>query len=270
MTKATDIYYPVSAIEKSLFNSIWSLSDYDHNTRKEIILPKGTIEIIFNTSDTINYFNPALQISKKLPVVFVNGLNFMPFELVKTGFQSFLGIQLTSIGFRLIFGMSVSELNNCILEGNYLCSGLVELADELFHKHTFSQKIEIILKWIRQRIAKKKDQFLINRALMLMDLNRCPELTVKTISKKMCLSDRQLRRFSHEWLGMSTEEFILYNKYKTTLHLMHNSEKSLTEIGFEAGYYDQSHFIREFKSFTNLTPGMYKAANKGLPGHIFI
>jgi len=86
----------------------------------------------------------------------------------------------------------------------------------------------------------------------------------------VCLSDRQLRRFSQDWLGMSTEEIIQYRRYLYCLHLLSHSKQKLTEIGYEAGYYDQSHFIREFKSFTNLTPKQYRDANVEYQGHIIV
>lgn len=270
MTKTTDIYYPTGEIEKIFINSIWRLSEYDMHKRKEIILPKGTVEIIFNFSDKINYFNPSLQVSEKLPTVFVNGINFKPFELIKTGRQVFLGIQLNSIGLRLLFNISAKEFNNSVYEGKIICSHLDIIADELFHKQTFSQQVEIILVWIRKKIPSFNYQYSISRVQKLQSFNCHHNLTVKKLSEEICLSDRQLRRFSQDWLGMNTEEFILYNKYLNSLQLLHNSKQTLTEIGLEAGYYDQSHFIREFKSFTDLTPKQYREANTDLPGHIFL
>lgn len=270
MTKTTDIYCPTSEIEKTFLKSIWRLSEYDLHKRKEIILPKGTVEIIFNFSDKINYFNPSLQVSKILPTVFVNGINFKPFELIKTGRQEFLGIQLNSIGLRLLFNISAKEFNNCVYEGKEICSHLDILADELFYKQSFSQQVEIILKWIRNKVIAINNPHLINRATKMLCLKQHNDLSVKKLSNEICLSDRQLRRFSQDWLGMNTEEFILYNKYLTSLHLLHNSEITLTEVGLEAGYYDQSHFIREFKSYTDLTPKQYQEANTDLPGHIFL
>ena len=68
---------------------------------------------------------------------------------------------------------------------------------------------------------------------------------------------------------MNTETFLLYKKYLESLQLLHNPNLSLTQIGLKAGYYDQSHFIREFKSFTTLTPKDYQASITDLPGHIF-
>jgi len=269
MKRTTDIYIPTGEIEKTFINSIWRLSEYDLNERKEIILPKGTVEIIFNFSDKINYDNPSLQITTLLPSVFVNGINFKPFELTKTGQQEFVGIQLNSIGLKLLFDLSVKEINNRVYIGEDICPDLNILADKLFYTQTFSQQIEILLAWIKKKISVTNCQFAISRANKLLSLSCHHNMTVKKICEKVCLSDRQLRRFSLDWLGMNTEEFIHYHKYLYSLQLLHHSKLSLTEIGLEADYYDQSHFIREFKSFTDMTPKQYRKANAEFPGHIF-
>lgn len=270
MTKTTDIYYPRGEIEKTLLKSIWRLSEYDLHKRTEIILPKGTVEIIFNFSDNIKYINPSLQLSKELPPVFINGINFKPFKLIKTGRQMFLGIQLTNAGLKLLFNISVREFNNRVYEGNTVCINLDALANELHDKQSFYAQVEIILKWIRKNNYALNYKYSIARVQKLMCLNYCHNVTVKKLSNEICLSDRQLRRFSQDWLGMNTEEFIHYNKYLTSLHLLHNSTIKLTEAGLNAGFYDQSHFIREFKSYTDLTPKQYREANTDLPGHIFV
>lgn len=270
MAKSTYIYYPTGEIEKTIVNSIWRLSESELHTRKEIILPKGTVEIIVNYSDQINYINPAQNVTKQLPVVFVNGINFKPFELIKTGRQEFLGIQLNSLGLRLLFNCSAKEFNNSVYDGKEICPQLCNLANELFYKHTFNQQVQLILNWIRTKIPANNFQSSICRVQKLMSYNYHQNLSVKKLSEEICLSDRQLRRFSHDWLGMNTEEFIHYNKYLNCLHLLHHSKQTLTNIGLEAGYYDQSHFIREFKSYTDLTPKQYQEANTDIPGHILM
>ncbi|MCO5232343.1 MAG: AraC family transcriptional regulator [Chitinophagales bacterium] len=268
MTKSSDIYFPSGEIEKTFINSIWRLSENELNERKEIILPKGTVEIIFNFSDTIGYFNPSLQVSKSLPTVFINGINFKPFELTKTGRQEFIGIQLNSIGLQLLFNTPAKEFNNSVLEGKEVCSQLDNIADQLFYNQTFSQQVEILLTWIRRKIEISNSQFSISRAKKLLSLGSQHHLTVNHFCEQVCLSDRQLRRFAQDWLSMNMEEFIQYHKYLYCLHHLRLSEQTLTEIGLEAGYYDQSHFIREFKSYTNLTPKQYRFANMEYLGHI--
>lgn len=205
-----------------------------------------------------------------LPAVFINGLNFKPFELIKTGRQEFLGIQFKSTGLRLLFNISAKEFNNRVYNGKEVYSQLDNLANELFCKHTFNQQVQIILEWIRKKATSNISKYSVSRAQKLMSLSSHQNITVKKLCEEVCLSDRQLRRFSLDWLGMNTEELICYQKYLTCLQLLHRSTQTLTEIGSEAGYYDQSHFIREFKSYTDLTPKQYREANKELPGHIFI
>lgn len=270
MKRTTDIYIPTGEIEKTCINSIWRLFEYDLIDRKEIILPKGTVEIIFNFSDIINYDNPSLRITTQLPTVFINGINFKPFELTKTGQQVFIGIQLNTIGLKLLFDISVKEINNRVYKGKDICQDLDTLADKLSYTQTFSQQVEIILTWIRGKISISNYPPSINRAKKLLSISCRENLTVKKICELVCLSDRQLRRFSLDWLGMNTEEFILYQKYLFCLQLLHHSKHTLTEVGLEAGYYDQSHFIREFKSYTEMTPKQYREANTEFPGHIFI
>ncbi len=269
MINNTDIYFPSDEILKTFIKNIWWLSDEAVQTRKEVILPKGTVEIIFNLRDPVHYHHPALKISKVLPVAFVNGLNFKPFELSKVGRQEFLGIQMHSIGLRLLFNLSVKEFNNLVYDGQEVCPILVSLANQLYHLKTFQQRVEIILNWISQQVLSGHGQHAINRYKHFTNLEYHQNLTVKKISQDVYLSDRQLRRFSLDWLGMNTEEFIHYKKYLHSLQLLHHTSQKLTDIGHNAGYYDQSHFIREFRSYTEMTPKQYRAANALFPGHIF-
>jgi AraC-like DNA-binding protein len=270
MTKASEIYFPVGGVEQAMIKSIWRLREWDTSPRSEIILPKGTVEIIFNFSDPITYINPSPHLTRQLPVVFINGLNFKPFELVKSGQQEFLGIQLSTIGLRLLFNVSVKEFNNNVCEGALICRSLEALSQELFSETSFQGKVEVITKWIHHKVSGKQLDKGLDRIQKLIHLQSSGDLTVRRIIHEICLSDRQLRRLSSDWLGMSTEAFILYKKYLAALHLLHTPGLSLTQIGLQAGYYDQSHFIREFKSYTDRTPGQYQQSFKDLPGHIFI
>ncbi|QOI97605.1 MAG: helix-turn-helix transcriptional regulator [Flammeovirgaceae bacterium] len=270
MATSTNVYYPVNKIEKSILNCIWQVSETAGAHRKEIILPKGTVEIIFNFSEGIYYSNSLQQVKKKLPVAFVNGINFKPVELIKNGEQHFLGIQLNSIGLRLLFRMPAETLNDEVYDARHVCPGLADLATELSLIKTFHHRVEIILKWMYRQLPECWRQQEVGRAEKLKCLMHGTDLSAKKLSEAICLSDRHLRRFSREWLGMNTEQFIHYHKYLLSLNLLHSTIQSLTEIGHLAGYYDQSHFIREFRAYTNLTPGQYRQAASDLPGHIFL
>lgn len=269
MPDSANIYFPTDKTEKYFIKSIWMLRENNTEERKETILPKGTVEIIFNLSDRITYLNSTSNTGKDLPSCFINGINFKPFSLIKSGQQLFVGIQLNVIGLKALFGVPAKEFNDTVVESSQVCKSFNDLHHQLFSERTFAGQVKTIRKWLCHRISVSNYLYSIQKYHNWFYCQGVNTLTVKELREKVCISERQLRRLSAEWLGMSTEAFLLYNKYLSSLHLLHNSDLSLTRIGLEAGYYDQSHFIREFKSFTGITPKEYQLSVKGIPGHIF-
>lgn len=79
------------------------------------------------------------------------------------------------------------------------------------------------------------------------------ELSDKQISQ-FGLSSRQLRRLSHQYLGLSPKQFLQIIQFQNALKHLENS--SLQDPRHH--YYDQAHYIRQFKRFTGVTPGEFK------------
>ena len=270
LNPSAEIYFPSGEVESRFVRSIWRLCEWNAAQRLETILPKGTVEIIFNLSDEVVYCNAAMDNRQTLPMCFINGINFQPFKLIKAGQQEFLGLQLNTIGIKALFGIAVSEFNNNIYEGSQVCKSLRVLSNKLFSQKTFQAQVETIMEWISCRISISNCRHAIPQIHQMYYSRNLAGHSVKQFSEETRLSDRHLRRLSSDWLGMNTEAFLLYNKYLSALNLLHHSEMALTEIGYEAGYYDQAHFIRAFKSFTGLTPKEYRKSKSAFLGHLFL
>jgi AraC-like DNA-binding protein len=268
MNTSSNIYYPEDETERLFIKSIWRLQEFDLYERTETILPKGTAEIIFNMSGNIAYRNPYTNVDQALPSCFINGINLRPFELRKSGPQYFIGVQLDAIGLKGLLNSDVTALCDSVTNGPDVCRSLELLSHRLFLETTFEGQVESIRRWLWDKISVSKHR----QTIRLVDyLFRDPypsHYSVSELSREKGISDRQLRRVSAAWLGMNTETHVSYRKYLTALHLLHNTNLSLTHIGLDAGYYDQSHFIRDFRSFTGLTPKAYRTSVTTLPGHI--
>jgi AraC family transcriptional regulator len=65
---------------------------------------------------------------------------------------------------------------------------------------------------------------------------------------------REFSRYFDTTLG----DYIRAIKIQRALALLPNTELSLTDISFECGFADQSHFIRSFKSYYHVTPLFYR------------
>lgn len=266
----THLYEPTGAFESHILKCIWRLSAFHEEEQTELILPKGTAEIIFNFSENIVYQNPSDNIGFTLPDSFINGLNLKPFKLIKRGQQEFLGIQLQSAGLKLLFDISADEFNNSVHEGSAVDNSLNSLADKLFANSDFNAQVQIILNWIFKKVPTTDSSLNYKRLHYIQTTSRMKDVKVAELSKKCFLSERQMHRFCLEWLGMNPASYLKYQKYLCALQLVHNSTHNLGQIGARAGYYDQSHFIREFKAFAHMSPKKYQGAAKGIPGHIYL
>ncbi|RZM11412.1 MAG: AraC family transcriptional regulator, partial [Pedobacter sp.] len=82
-------------------------------------------------------------------------------------------------------------------------------------------------------------------------------LSVGQISSHLGLSQRQLSRKFQQNVGLSPKEYLRISRFIHSLkYLNHYPDYSLTEIALRCGYYDQAHFIRDYKEFTGFSPGM--------------
>ena len=81
-----------------------------------------------------------------------------------------------------------------------------------------------------------------------------------SLSDKQCsefgLSARQLRRLTQLYLGLSPRGFARVLRFQNTLQAMNSASN---KSAWADHYYDQPHFIREFKNLSGLTPTEFKS-----------
>lgn len=89
------------------------------------------------------------------------------------------------------------------------------------------------------------------------------QLGVEELSDETYYSARYLNKVLRDDMGFTPKTFARIVKFQNAIQLINsNSDVNLTDIAEYAGYYDQSHFIKEFKRFAELAPGQYQRAVK--------
>ncbi len=79
--------------------------------------------------------------------------------------------------------------------------------------------------------------------------------SLESIIKEIPLSQRQIERRFKALMGVNIQTFNRICHFENVKSLLMEKQPiSLTEVGYQAGYYDQAHFIREFKRFTAYSP----------------
>jgi len=66
-----------------------------------------------------------------------------------------------------------------------------------------------------------------------------------------------LENLFKKWVGLSPKLFARIIRFSYIFQLVQDNNQSWSSLAYEAAYYDQSHFIRNFKSFTGENPADY-------------
>jgi AraC-like DNA-binding protein len=89
-------------------------------------------------------------------------------------------------------------------------------------------------------------------------------LSLDDLASRVRLGKFQLIRRFRACYGLTPHRFQMQNRLRRARHACLNAT-SLAELTLVAGFYDQSHFIREFRKATGVTPGQYRQAGCILP-----
>lgn len=96
------------------------------------------------------------------------------------------------------------------------------------------------------------------RAQYSLDLIRsCVTTNVNSLSLDMNISSTTLRDIFHNHIGITPKDLIKIHRVKMALIRQDISEENMTQTAYSLGYYDQSHFIHEFKEAVGLPPKQY-------------
>ena len=89
----------------------------------------------------------------------------------------------------------------------------------------------------------------------------CAEpLRIEALARKSGLSWSQFQRRVRSVTGLTPRQLLTKARVESAAEALRTSEKSLSEIAFESGFYDQAAFSRQFRASTGLSPGEYRRA----------
>jgi AraC-like DNA-binding protein len=85
-------------------------------------------------------------------------------------------------------------------------------------------------------------------------------LTVAQVEERHGVSDRTLQRWFARYVGVGPKWVLArYRLHDVVTELDQGHAGPLADVAARHGWYDQSHFVRDFRSLTGVTPGEYAA-----------
>ncbi|NQX97387.1 MAG: helix-turn-helix transcriptional regulator [Flavobacteriales bacterium] len=213
--------------------------------------------IMFQQSENGFFLLPK---KKELSELFLYGQTLEPVSLDVHGPHNYVVVQLYPFASKYLLNVNPKELNDdCydLLQIDYLDTK--KYKNQLINSNNEAQQIKIISNLIRELIEvhniPKNDN--IQKAISII-IDCKGQIKIKELLELLFMTERTFERNFKSYVGLSPKQFAKIIQFQSSLdQLTKTNFKKLSDIGFESGFTDQSHFIRIFKSYTGQTPNFY-------------
>jgi AraC-like DNA-binding protein len=162
-----------------------------------------------------------------------------------------------------LFGISALSCSNYLPDlRSVLGSRGTEIEEKMMLAENNRERWAVLNHFLEECLDKQKwEEHPVMQAIHQVIHSDQP-IRVDELACRYNLSQRQLERKFIEWGGFSPKLCLRIARFQTVLHKYPARQfRSLTEIAYECGYYDQSHFIHDFISFSGYHPKKFFAGS---------
>ncbi|WP_299926554.1 AraC family transcriptional regulator [uncultured Pelagimonas sp.] len=111
--------------------------------------------------------------------------------------------------------------------------------------------------------ATDADEDILNRLALLFNRDRLhltDDLSVRRLSRRLGVSDRQVSQAVNRIKGMSVSQFVNEHRVKEACRLLRETDDTILHVSLASGFATKSNFNREFSRVTGQTPSQWRAA----------
>ena len=226
------------------------------------ILTWGNPLFLFQLGDPIDVWGSDGRWHKR-PAAFTEGHFRSPFDARYVGNFRLLGISFLQGNIQHFLKDSQEQINDRFVDlRDILGAAASHLTERLAACSTLSEMAPILDESLLRMIP---DQARMDRGLhhaVLLAARQPNRVNVEQLAYEACLSPRQFERRFRFALGLSPKYFCRISRLGMFIRTKSRlPDTSLTRLSHECGYFDQAHFINDFKNFTGVTPSTYLASD---------
>jgi AraC-like DNA-binding protein len=220
----------------------------------ERVSPHGNICIVFHYGPPSKYKKGASNEYIE-PGFVICGQQTNHYDLSLSGNTGMILITFWPHGFRAFYNLSVKELLNENIPLNLLLKQEADiLEDKLLNATDNEQRIAYFENFFSEKLIINRDFDRIDYAIKLIE-NCKGQIKTQQLSHEVCLGIKQFERIFSNHVGLNPKKFASIIRFQHVVQMKKKfKELNMYQLAFDNGYYDQSHFIHDFKSLTGLSP----------------
>jgi len=250
------LYIKPTGILSQYIEHYWVLEADDSDGEiSERIIPTGNIELMFHYKKT--FITRGNGEVKEQPRTIITGINSGFSDVTTRGESGVIAVTFYPWGAYSFFNFPLLEIENMSISLDDVCNDKVRnIEEQIQEAKTLNERVSIIESFLFRCLCttRNNDVQLIKSGVALINQSK-GQISTSNLSDKMAVSGKSLERKFSFFLGKTPKQFIKIVRFQEVIRsLTANQTKSLTGIALENGYFDQAHFIKDFKSLSGYTP----------------
>lgn len=220
----------------------------------ERVYPNGNICMVFHYGSP-SKFKKRNSGEYVEPAFVVCGLQTNYYDLSLSGKTGMILVIFKPQGFTSFFNFPAKDISNENISLNLLIgNGANVLEDKLLNSGNNKERIAQLENFLLERLTLRSDFERIDYALRLIEASK-GQIKTQKLSQEVCLGIKQFERIFSNHVGINPKKFANIIRFQNVLQMKRQfKELNMFQLAFDNGYYDQSHFIRDFKRLTGLSP----------------
>ena len=234
------------------------ITDYNGKGRLAInVCLNGLPGIVFqhnNGRSPIENITTRLSSVTSIPILYVYGqmtepgvMNHKPEPFTTTQ------IVLKPHALQSLLGLNASVLTNNLVDLSEFSVGQLNM--QLLEARTEQEQLRLLTAFLVKKLDQARTRDCLVEESLYFIHNNIGCVTVKQLLEHLSLSERQFEKRFMQAVGLPPQFYIRVKRFNEAIRLMKTQPfEKLTDVAHSLNYYDQSHFIRDVKAFSGLTP----------------
>jgi AraC-like DNA-binding protein len=221
------------------------------------LLPGTGCEVMFHYRNPFSLYDDRSEV--QLPECHLICPRHMPSRAKPSGQVGFISVRFRSGAFRHFCRIPMNEMVDSILDLKQIWGGQgASLERGVLESSHLEERIHCIEQFFLSCLQQnEKQETWLDRAINEV-YYRFDSLSLSDLSRQYAVSERHLQRKFKEATGVGPKYFQRVARFQTTLkELILNHQTEYLDTALTYGYYDQSHFLKDFKQFVDESPSQF-------------
>ena len=240
---------------------LWYYENYAPASPRERLLPTGTVELVFDlTSTPSRIFRDQADLTGD---TFHGGIVCGPhsryFVLDTSTPQTVAGVHFAPAGAARFLRAPLSELRNrhVTLDAIWGHAAASSIRDSILEAPTAEAKLQVLERALHERAVRTLGETrhpAVDYAIQCFT----EDASVERVIERLSLSPRRFIQLFSEETGLTPKLFSRVLRFQAAIAKASSGRAvNWSAVAAHCGYFDQSHFIHDFQSFTGLSPSLY-------------